>query len=154
MSDAKPDATPLVRAGIQPPLVSQTYALTHARGCIDRYGNIQFEIYPRNPRRLSDTVSVSFTEQAYEILEAAEAASSKGLPCSEWTLLVTGEGSIRMFADSDWPLDRLAGEHGARAAYRVSEHRGSLRVEARSGSRTCSLESRTPRQTARLLLGQ
>jgi hypothetical protein len=97
---------------------------------------------------------VSFTEQAYEILEAAEAAANKGLACAEWTLLVTAEGSLRMFADSDWPLDRLAGEHGARAAYRVSEHRGNLRVEARSGSRTCTVESQTPRQAARLLLGQ
>jgi hypothetical protein len=101
-----------------------------------------------------DTVSVSFTEQAYEILEAAEAASSKGLACAEWTLLVNQEGSLRMIADSDWPLDRLASENGARAAYRVSEHRGSLRVEARSGLRTCTVESRTPRQVARLLLGQ
>jgi len=103
---------------------------------------------------MSDTVFVSFTEQAYEILEAAEAAASKGLACAEWTLLVTHEGSLRMFADSDWPLDRLAGEQGARAAYRVSEHRGSLRVEARSGLRSCTVESRTPRQVARLLLGQ
>jgi hypothetical protein len=97
---------------------------------------------------------VSFTEQAYEILEAAETASSKGLACAEWTLLVTQEGGLHMFADSDWPLDRLAGEHGARAAYRVSEHRGHLRVEARSGSRSCTVESHTPRQVARLLLGQ
>ena len=97
---------------------------------------------------------MSFTEQAYEILEAAEAAASKGLACAEWTVLVTGEGSIRMIADSDWPLDRLAGEHGARAAYRVSERGGSLRVEARSGCRSCTVESRTPRHVARLLLGQ
>ena len=97
---------------------------------------------------------MSFTEQAFEILEAAEAAAGKGLDCSEWTLVVTQEGALRMFADSDWPLDRLADEHGARAAYRVSEHRGNLRVEARSGTRSCTVESRTPRQTARLLLGQ
>jgi hypothetical protein len=97
---------------------------------------------------------VSFTEQAYEILEAAESASSKGVACSEWTVVVTQEGAIRMFADSDWPLDSLAGEHGARAAYRVTEHRGNVRVEARAGARSCTLESTTPRRVARLLLGQ
>lgn len=97
---------------------------------------------------------MSFTEQAYEILEAAEAAARKGIACSEWTLLVTQEGAVRMFADSDWPLDRLAGEHGARAAYRVTEQLGGLRVEAQSGARTCTVESRTERQVARLLLGR
>jgi hypothetical protein len=96
---------------------------------------------------------VSFTEQAYELLEVAESAASRGLACSEWTVLVTQEGAIRMFADSDWPLDSLAGEHGAQAAYRVTEHCGNVRVEARSGSRTCTIESTTPRRVARLLLG-
>ncbi len=94
-----------------------------------------------------------FTDQAYEILEAAESASQRGLACSEWTVLVSREGAIRMIADSDWPLDTLAGEHGAQAAYRVTENRGNVRVEARSGLRTCTIESRTPRQVARMLLG-
>jgi hypothetical protein len=97
---------------------------------------------------------VSFTEQAHEILEAAESAAARGLSCSEWTVLVTQEGAIRMFADSDWPLDSLAGEHGARAAYRVSDRQGNLRVEARSGSRTCTIASTTQRRVARLLLGR
>jgi hypothetical protein len=97
---------------------------------------------------------VSFTEQAYEILEAAETAASRGIACSEWTVLVTQEGAIRMFADSDWPLASLAGEHGARAAYRVSERHGNLKVEARSGSRTCTIESTTQNRVARLLLGR
>jgi hypothetical protein len=97
---------------------------------------------------------VSFTEQAYEILQAAESAVAKGLSCSEWTVLVTQDGAIRMIADSDWPLDSLAGEHGARAAYRVSDHKGTLRVEARSGRRTCTMESTTQNRVARLLLGR
>jgi hypothetical protein len=101
-----------------------------------------------------DTVGVSrFTDQAYEILEAAEFASQRGLVCSEWTVLVSQEGAIRMIADTDWPLDNLAVESRAKAAYRVKEGRGSVRVEACSGSRTCTMESKTPRQAARLLLG-
>ena len=97
---------------------------------------------------------MSFTAQAYEILEAAESAAARGLACAEWTVLVTREGAIRMFADSDWPLDSLAGEHGARAAYRVSERHGNLKVEARSGSRTCTIESTPQNRVARLLLGR
>lgn len=103
----------------------------------------------------SDTFCVSrFIDQACEILEAAESASQRGLACAEWTVLITQEGAIRMFADSDWPLDRLALEQGAKAAYRVLENRGNVRVEARSGLRSCTMESTTPRQVARLLLGQ
>lgn len=109
---------------------------------------------PRISRRKGDTVSVSFTEQAYEILEAAESAAAQGLACAEWTVLVTQDGSIRMFADSDWPLDSLAGQHGARAAYRVSDRQGTLRVEARAGLRTCTMESTTQNRVARLLLGR
>jgi len=102
-----------------------------------------------------DTYSViRFTEQTYEILEAAESADRRGVSCPEWTLLITHEGAIRMIADSDWPLDSLAGEHGAQAAYRVIEDHQGLRVEARSGSRSCTIQSTTPRRAARLLLGQ
>lgn len=112
---------------------------------------------PRFARVLSrqgDTVFVSFTEQAREILEAAESAAAKGLACADWTVLVTQDGAIRMIADSDWPLDSLAIEQGARAAYRVSESRGNLKVEARSGLRTCTLQSTAQNRVARLLLGR
>jgi hypothetical protein len=69
------------------------------------------------------------------------------------TILIGVEGGIRLCADSDWPLDSLAAEHGARTAYRVSHRNGSVRVEGREGSRRCLLESKTPAHTARLLLG-
>ena len=69
------------------------------------------------------------------------------------TILIGQDGAIRMFADSDWPLDSLAWHHGAKASYRVSERRGSVRVEGREGMRTCVLQSVTPAETARRLLG-
>jgi hypothetical protein len=90
-----------------------------------------------------------FAEQAQQILDTAESGESG----SEMTILIGGEGAIRLFTDSDWPLDSLALEHGARTAYRVSHRNGSVRVEGRQGSRSCLLESKTPAQTARLLLG-
>jgi hypothetical protein len=89
-----------------------------------------------------------FAENAQRILDAAESAGS----CSEMTILI-GQDGIRMIANSDWPLDSLLWHHGARTAYRVSENRGSVRVEGREGSRRCVLESSSPSRVARLLLG-
>jgi len=83
------------------------------------------------------------------ILTAAESAGS----CSHMTILIGHEGAIHMIADSDWPLDSLTWQHGAKTAYRVSEQSGSVRVEGREGSRTCTMESAKPMQVARFLLG-
>ena len=93
-----------------------------------------------------------FAENAQSILDAAESAAGHGESCSEMTILIGTEGGIRMIADSDWPLDSLAWHHGAQAAYRVSQHRGSVRVEGREGSRTCMFETANPAHTARMLL--
>ncbi len=93
-----------------------------------------------------------FVDHASEILEAAESASTHGQTCSEMTILIGQDGAIRMFADSDWPLDSLAWHHGAKSSYRVSERRGSVRVEGREGSRTCVMQSVSPAETARRLL--
>ena len=90
-----------------------------------------------------------FAEQAESILSAAESAGSP----SNMTILIGQDGHIKMFADSDWPLDSLSWHHGAKTAYRVSEQSGSVRVEGREGSRTCLMESSKPAQIARFLLG-
>jgi hypothetical protein len=89
-----------------------------------------------------------FAEDAQCILDAAESAGT----CSDMTILMGPEG-IRMIADSDWPLESLLWHHGADKAYRVSEHRGSIRVEGREGQRRCVLESASFKETARMLLG-
>jgi hypothetical protein len=94
-----------------------------------------------------------FAEQAQRLLDAAESATAGGESCSDLTVLIKHDGGIHMLADSDWPLDALAWHHGAQRAYRVSQRRGSVRVEGREGSRTCLLESANPQQVARMLLG-
>ena len=94
-----------------------------------------------------------FAEQAQRILDAATSAASHGETCSEMTILIGTDGGIQMIANSDWPLDSLALERGAKSAYRVSERGGRVRVEAREGSSRCVLESNTTARTARLLLG-
>ena len=91
-----------------------------------------------------------FAQHAQNILEAAESAGSNS-GTTQMTILL-GPNGIHMIADSDWPLDSLLSHHGAETAYRVSEHRGSVRVQGREGSRICVLESVSPSSTAKLLL--
>jgi hypothetical protein len=102
----------------------------------------------------SDKSIVSrFFDDAYSIFEAAESASRSGQRVSDTTVLIGPDGAIQMLAGSDWPLDRLLAERGARQAYRVVEAGGRVRLEARSGSLTCRLESQTTRRAAWELLG-
>ena len=87
------------------------------------------------------------------LLDAAEHATRNGEACSDFTILIGGEGGIRMLAGSDWPLDSLVRQHEAKTAYRISEHDGAVRVEGREGSRSCVLESVKPARVAKYLLG-
>jgi hypothetical protein len=94
-----------------------------------------------------------FVDNAAQILDAAESAVRSGHTPSDMTILITHEGGIRMVADSDWPLDSLQAEYGAKMAYRVSQNAAVVRVEGRAGSRTCLFETTKPERAARLLLG-
>ena len=86
-----------------------------------------------------------FTEQAQSLMDAALAALERGECCQEMTVLIGREGGIQMCADSDWPLDSLMLDRGARTGYRVSPRRGSVRVEGREGLRRCVLDATTSR---------
>jgi hypothetical protein len=102
-----------------------------------------------------DKHSVSrFVDNAAQILDAAENAVRTGHAPSDMTILITQEGGIRMLADSDWPLDSLQAETGAKMAYRVSQSASVVRVEGRAGSRTCLFETAKPERVARLLLNR
>jgi hypothetical protein len=85
-----------------------------------------------------------FLANAERILEAAGAALRSGHSPSEIAILIDGEASIHIVAASDWPLESLKAHHGARLAYRVSQNRGTVRVEGRSGSQSCVLERELP----------
>lgn len=93
-----------------------------------------------------------FVENAARIFEAAECAAQSG-QVSDMTILITSSGSIRMIADSDWPLDSLQTYHGAQMAYRVSQQQDAVRVHGRAGSRTCTFQTEKPERIARMLLG-
>ena len=92
-----------------------------------------------------------FVDNAVQILSAAESAVQSGHTPSDMTILITPEG-IRMIADSDWPLESLQLHHGAEMAYRVSQSAIIVRVEGRTGSRTCLFETAKPERAARALL--
>jgi hypothetical protein len=94
-----------------------------------------------------------FAEHVQQLLDAAQSASSRGETCTEMTILIGQDNGIYMIAASDWPLDSLALDRGSRAAYRITDLNGSIRVEGREGSRHCVMEATSPAQTARMLLG-
>jgi len=94
-----------------------------------------------------------FAEQAQSLMDAALAALERGESCDEMkvmTVLIGRDGGIQMCADSDWPLDSLMLDRGARTGYRVSPRRGSVRVEGREGLRRCVLEGSTSRSISAL----
>jgi len=93
-----------------------------------------------------------FLEDAQRILETAEAVSAAGQTVTDFTVLIGPAGELQMLAGSDWPLERLLAEQGARTAYRVAERRGKVRVEGATGRQSCRLESESPGQVARRLL--
>jgi len=91
-------------------------------------------------------------EDAQNLLDSAIAAVRRGESCQEMTILIGRDGGIQMCADSDWPLDSLMLDRGARTGYRVSPRRSSVRVEGREGSLRCVLESQAVFQTRQALL--
>jgi len=93
-----------------------------------------------------------FLRNGQNLLEAAEAARQAGSAGEPLSVLVCPDGAIRTFCGSDWPLEALAREHGARFAYRVSHCAGAVRVEGRSHGRTLLLEQSLPRVPRHLRL--
>jgi hypothetical protein len=93
-----------------------------------------------------------FLDNARNIFEAAENAAEAGHAPSDMTILIDREGGIVMLSDSDWSLQALQSERGARMAYRIGQQNGKVRLEGRSGSRTCLMEVTEPQKVVRTLL--
>ena len=77
----------------------------------------------------------AFLENAQRILATATGGSE------ELAILIDASGAIHMIAGADWPLDRLMAHHGAREGFRVSRQSGTVRVDGRSRTESCSLAS-------------
>jgi len=96
----------------------------------------------------------AFWADAESIFETARQASQSGAPDCDWALLIGPQGDLHMLEAAGWALPALLAQHGAQRVYRVTRERGSIRLEGRSGSDTCQLQSESPARTAGHLLAR
>ena len=102
--------------------------------------------------RIDKGIVSRFLENAQQIFEAAGSASQSGLAPSDISILIDGQGGVRMLADSDWPLASLEANYGCCMAYRVNQNAGRIRVEGRSGAQSCLLQTETPQVAVKRFL--
>ena len=88
----------------------------------------------------------AFLEDAIGIFETALAGSQSASSDSDMAVLFDSRGGLRIVDSRDWSLGGLEAHYGARTVYRMHRDAGRVRVEARSGSQSCVLESETPRR--------
>ena len=93
-----------------------------------------------------------FLANAERIFETAVSADSAQLESGDLAILIGQDGGIHMLMGTDWPLDALEAHHGSRAAYRVSHNGVRVRVEGKSASKSCLLESEPPSAVAKRML--
>lgn len=86
-------------------------------------------------------------------MDTAVDAERTGIDPSDWTIFIGPDGGLEMIAGVENPLDSLAWSRGARMAWQVKHPDGGVRVEGLAARERCRLESESPRQTARMLLG-
>lgn len=97
-------------------------------------------------------MSSVFWENASKLLDAAVSASAAGNATENLTVLVGPEGGIHLIANSDWTLERLQEDRGARTAYRVQHGQGRIAVEGREGASLCRLETESAANPAKRIL--
>jgi hypothetical protein len=89
---------------------------------------------------------------AERILETAASTDGVELESGNLAILIGQDGAIRMLMGTDWPLESLQARHGAGAAYRVSRLGSHVRVEGKSRTGSCVLESEAPGVIAKRIL--
>lgn len=88
----------------------------------------------------------AFLEDAIGIFETALTGGDDAGSASDMAVLVDSNGGLRIVDSHDWSLSGLESHYGARTIYRIDRGAGRVRVEARSGSQSCVLESAVPRR--------
>jgi hypothetical protein len=91
-----------------------------------------------------------FLENAERIFETA--TSGDAARPGNLDIMIGQDGAIRIVMGSDWPLNSLQAEHGAKAAYRVSRSGSQVRVEGKSWNGSCLLQSEPVSSVARRIL--
>lgn len=94
----------------------------------------------------------AFWADAQSIYETARQAAQAGSPDCDLAILIGAQGDVHMLDATGWAVPTLMAEYSARAVYRVTREGGNVRLEGRSGSRTCLLASESHAETARQLL--
>jgi len=93
-----------------------------------------------------------FLQNAERIFETATSADGMELESGNLAILIGQDGGIRMLMGTDWPLHSLESHYGAEAAYRISRSASQVRVEGKSRSASCLLQSEPVSSIAKRLL--
>jgi hypothetical protein len=111
-----------------------------------------YQFYALNSRARFDKVLVTdFLKTAERIFDTAALAYGQ-TESSDFAIVIGQDGAIRILMGSDWPIASLQSHHGARAAYRVSHNGSEVRVEGKSRTGSCLLQSEPVSSVARRLL--
>jgi hypothetical protein len=102
--------------------------------------------------RLDKILVTDLLKNAERILETAISAEGAEIESGTLAILIGQDGAIRMMMNTDWPLESLQAHHGASAAYRVSRTGSQVRVEGKSRTSSCVLESEPAGAAARQIL--
>jgi hypothetical protein len=93
-----------------------------------------------------------FLDNAGRIFETATSTGGSELESGALSIVIGQDGAIRMVMGSDWPLHSLQAHYGASAVYRVTRDTSQLRVEGKSRTASCLLQSEPPQSVAKRLL--
>jgi hypothetical protein len=104
------------------------------------------------PFRAISILVTDFLTNAERIFETAASAEGSELESGDLAILIGQDGAIHMLMGSDWPLSSLQQHPGASAAYRVSRSGAQVRVEGKSRTGSCLLQSDLPSVVAKRIL--
>ena len=83
---------------------------------------------------------MSFFDDAQRVFDTAELGDGP----AALAILVDDSGALRIVDSAGWRPEALQAEYGARTIFQVTRNTSGVRVAARSGSRSCTLETSVP----------
>ena len=104
-----------------------------------------------SPRQGDECFVTDLFRNAESILSTALSSDSTDLESRALAILVSDDGAIRMLMGTDWPVDSLQ-SHYCATVYRVSRSGGQVRVEGKSRTGSCVLESVSMASVAKRML--
>jgi len=80
---------------------------------------------------------VSFFDDAQRVFDTA----AEGEGPAALAILIDHAGALRIVDSAGWRPEALQAEYGARSVFQVTRNTSGVRVAARSGARSCTLET-------------